>query len=568
MNKLDHFFKKIDKTFFFIVILAIILRFMNLNLTPPSLNWDEVSHGVNAFSILETGKDEWGLSFPTIFRAYGDYKLPVYIYITALSEKVFGLSPFAVRLPSILAGIGTVIMTYYLTYELFKKKKISRISAFLVAVEPWSLFLSRAAFEANLALFFIVSGIYLFLKSIERPKALIFASIFLGLSVWTYNSARVFVPLILLSLILIYRKELFSIFKQKSIVAVFSLVLTLLLFVPMFIQLLLPTGQARYNKVSIINEGAISSINESRGLSKLSPILNRFVNNKVTYFTKHFAVGWASHFSPSFLFFKGGTDYQFSVPGRGIIYIIEIIPIIVGLLWIVVKRPKAGVFIITWLILAPIPSSITNEAPHVLRAIVMLPIPMILSALGICFMADWLHEKARISRKITITIFILIVLGLTENYLINYFTNYRTSYSWSWQYGYKETINYIRDNYSKYDRIIMTKKYGEPHEFMLFYMPWDIAKYQNDPSAIKFYQSEWYWVDRFDKFYFVNDWQIPKGVGIFILESRGETVDCTNSLVRCLLITSPGKSPLNWKRLTTINFLNNDPAFEIYDNLR
>src|SRR6185436_14197568 len=92
-----------------IVLLAFVLGLVNLASVPPSLNWDEVSHGYNAYSILKTGKDEWGFTLPTIFRAYGDYKLPVYIYLTAISEFFFGLTPLAVRLVSILAGIGTVI---------------------------------------------------------------------------------------------------------------------------------------------------------------------------------------------------------------------------------------------------------------------------------------------------------------------------------------------------------------------------------------------------------------------------------------------------------------------------
>ena len=57
-----------------IVILAACLRLVALAWNPASLNWDEVSHGYNAYSILMTGKDEWGQLFPlTNFRAYGDY---------------------------------------------------------------------------------------------------------------------------------------------------------------------------------------------------------------------------------------------------------------------------------------------------------------------------------------------------------------------------------------------------------------------------------------------------------------------------------------------------------------
>jgi len=563
-----NFFQKIDKFFFLIIVLASVLRFSNLTYAPPSLNWDEVSHGYNAYSILMTGKDEWGVAFPSIFRAYGDYKLPVYIYGTAVSEKIFGLSDFAVRLPSALAGIGTVIFTYFLVLELFRKKYIANLSAFLVAVEPWSLFLSRGAFEANLALFFIVSGVYFFLKAVssfQYTKYYILSTVLFGLSVWTYNSARVFVPILLIVLILMYFSELKSLFRKNKKLLIINFSILVIFFVPMFIQLLQPAGQARYGKVSIINEGTIAAINQARGSSKLPGIINKLANNKVTYFTEHFAINWASHYSGNFLFFEGGSDYQFSIPSRGIIYFIDIIPLIIGLLSLVFKRSKSGNLLLAWFLLSPIPSALTNEAPQVLRAIVMLPIPMIITALGMDKIAGWLKQRFSISGTVATVFYVIIIFGFLENYLTTYFTEYRTNYSWSWQYGYEQVVDYAKSHYSDYDKIIITKKYGEPHEFFLFFMSWNPAKYQNDPNKITFFQSDWYWVDRFDKFYFVNDWQIPRSGTDFIQESKN-TVHCPPFAVHCLLITSPGNYPAGWKKLDTVNFLDGSTAFEIYAN--
>ena len=156
--------------------------------------------------------------------------------------------------------------------------------------------------------------------------------------------------------------------------------------------------------------------------------------------------------------------------------------------------------------------------------------------------------------------------GFVENYLNIYFNDYKRIFSWSWQYGYRQVVDYIKLDYDKYDKIIVTKKYGEPHEFFLFFWPWDPGKYRNDPNLIRFNQSNWFWVDRFDKFYFVNDWNVPSQEWeSFKLES-GESVQCTVGSERCLLITSPGKVPKGWSKLETINFLAGDAAFEIYEN--
>jgi 4-amino-4-deoxy-L-arabinose transferase-like glycosyltransferase len=557
-------------TLIVIVVLGFFLRCYSLTSFPPSLNWDEVSHGYNSYSILKTGKDEWGENLPSIFRAYGDYKLPVYIYITTISIKAFGLTDFAVRFPSVLAGVGTIIATYYLTYELFRKRKLGYLSAFLVAVEPWSLFTSRGAFEANLALFFVVLGVYFFVKIIKNSKYLIFSSFFLGLSVWTYNSARGFVPILLIVMAMLYKKGLKDIFSRNIKTIIFSALVLMVFLIPMFVQLMQPSGQARYGKVSLIDNGAITQINESRRISKLSPFLNRAVNNKVTYFAKHFTVNWVSHFSFDFLFFNGGSNYQFNIPKHGIIYIINVIPMIVGFVWLIIKRSKSAILLIAWLLISPIPSSITNEAPHVLRVITMLPVPMIITAIGIYKMAEWLKNKIHVSRSITITLYIIVIFVFLENYMINYFTNYRRDYSWSWQYGYKEVVGYVRDNYNNYDKIIVTKKYGEPHEYFLYYLKYDPIKYHNDSEKITFYQSGWWWVDRFDKFYFVNDWQIKLNPDYmssiqqsFITESKN-MVDCSN--VKCLLVTSPDNFPPGWKKVKTTKFLDGSVAFEMYEN--
>ena len=575
-----------------IILLAAILRFTAISEVPPSLNWDEVSHGYNAYSILKTGKDEWEVTLPTIFRAYGDYKLPVYIYATAISEAVFGLNSFAVRLPSALAGIVTVFFTYLLVKELFgyelrvtgSKDKTRNalthnlqtdltaiLSALLVALEPWSLFLSRGAFEANLALAFFVSGVYFFIRGLRRFKSLVISALFFGLSVWTYNSYRIITPLFILFLILLFKKKLKGIYRNSPSTVYHSLITAAVILLPMFYQLINPVGQARYSRVAIIDEGAIAQINNARNSSSLSPSLKRIVYNKGTFFISRFAKNWASHYSGNFLFLQGGSQYQFSIPGKGLLYPLNAVFLIIGVLYLLKRRTKGSMFILGWFILGPVASSLTREAPHVLRSITMLPAPMILIAVGFIGFINWFKSKFTIhnppsTNHILIIVYCILLAGSMVLYLTKYSTKYRSEYSWSWQYGYEQAVIYIKDNYHNYDKIIMTKKYGEPHEFILFYWPWNPTAYRNDPYLNRFNQSNWYWVDSFDKFYFVNDWQIPRTRNEdFVLES-GSRVRCMVDGVRCLLITSPGNVPEGWNKLETIYFLDGKPAFEIYSN--
>lgn len=146
-----------------IFIIAALVRLIGLSANPPALNWDEVSHGYNAYSILKTGKDEWGKSFPLIFRAYGDYKLPAYIYTTVPFVWLLGLNAWSVRLPSVLAGTASVILIYFLIKKVTKDEKISVFASLFMALESWTVLVSRAALEANLANFFVLAAVFFFL---------------------------------------------------------------------------------------------------------------------------------------------------------------------------------------------------------------------------------------------------------------------------------------------------------------------------------------------------------------------------------------------------------------------
>jgi 4-amino-4-deoxy-L-arabinose transferase-like glycosyltransferase len=591
-GKLIKFFKE-NRLLVALIFLAFVLRIYRISAMPPSLNWDEVSHGYNAYSLLKTGRDEWGNYLPIIFRAYGDYKLPFYVYAAAASELFFGVNAFAVRLPSVLAGVGIVVLTYYLVIELTKdssvkllkanKKMLAGLSALLVAVEPWSLFLSRAAFEANMGLFLFLLGFYFLLIVKFNTRYLVYSSIFIGLSAWTYNSYRVFAPIIVAFILFFSRKSFYRFREEGKAKKHFTiaLIVALLFFGGVLLQVFSGVGTARFQKVSLIDEGAINQIIERRSASDFPPLISRVFYNRGTYFVSRFIINYISHYSGYFLFAQGGSHYQFSVPGWGLLYPLDAVLLIIGVIYSLKKKTRATLVLLSWFYLAPIPSSLTREAPHVLRSITFLPSPMIITAIGfvssLSFLSRFYKRNRPIINKTLVTAYIAVTFLFAYRYLENYFNLYKKEYSWAWQYGYEQVVDYAKENYSDYDKIVITKKYGEPHEFFLFYWPWPPRKYFTDPNLIRFEQSGWFWVDRFDKFYFVNDWDIPQEEWQpFVLES-GEEFFCeslSDNLLpyieydadRCLLITSPNNVPKGWDKLETIYYLDGDVAFELYEN--
>jgi 4-amino-4-deoxy-L-arabinose transferase-like glycosyltransferase len=149
-----------------IIFLALLLRIFQFGINPPSLSWDEASLGYNAYSILTSGKDEHGEFLPLArFIAFGDYKPPGYIYADIPFIGVIGVNEQAVRTPSLLAGLVMVITAYFLALEIFQNYRIALFSSFLVAISPWSIHFSRAAFEAHLAAVFNILAVYIFLVS-------------------------------------------------------------------------------------------------------------------------------------------------------------------------------------------------------------------------------------------------------------------------------------------------------------------------------------------------------------------------------------------------------------------
>src|SRR5271169_488655 len=105
--------------FFCILCIAIFFRFWNLSSVPPSPSLDEVSIGYNAYSILHTGRDEFGNFLPILLRAYDDWRPAGYVYFVIPFVKLFGLSAFSVRLPSVILSIIIIIASYFLAQEVF-----------------------------------------------------------------------------------------------------------------------------------------------------------------------------------------------------------------------------------------------------------------------------------------------------------------------------------------------------------------------------------------------------------------------------------------------------------------
>lgn len=417
--------------FGFILLFFLVTRIYKIADIPGSVYWDEASIGYNAYSIATDLKDEWGDFLPLHFRAFGEFKLPVYIYSTAILVKAIGLNAYAVRLPAVLYSLGSVMMVYLLTKKITGKGTPALLASFILTVSPWFFIFSRTGYEATAGLFFFLLATYLFLEN----KLFISVVSFI-LSFYSYNSFRIIIPIWLVVLVGYKFKEL----KQWKYLV--PGLLSILLFVaslyPVYRLYRFDAGGQRFAQVAIT--------------SKLDFIKNYF-----------------SHFSPDFLALKGDSNPRSQIPGHGQLYLIDIPLVLIGLLAAIKSRKLIYYLPFALVLLAPIPAALTKESPHALRSLLSVPGYAMLATLGI----DYLNRNIK---KYSAVITIIAVVGYClffEMYGSDFFTKYSAETASDWQYQYKEIFSAQKSG-------VVTDKYAQPYIFALYYLKYPPEKFRQE----------------------------------------------------------------------------------------
>lgn len=532
-----------------IIVLAFFLRFYKVTEIPPSLNWDEVSIGYNAYSILKTGRDEWNQLLPLHFKAYGEYKLPVQIYASVPGIAIFGLNELGVRITPVLYGTLTVLVAFFLGSLIFKSPWVGLIASFLLAISPWHIHLTRASFEASFATFWIALSILFLIKGFEKSKYFYISAVTFAIAIYTYNSARAFVPIFLSVIFLSYFKEI----RKNLSKAFIAFAIFVILLLPLLPFVLNGEANARYKLVSITDDpGLIPRINENRGNSDLPNPLPRLIHNKVTYISFYFVRNYISHFSPIYLFISGAPHKQHHVQGIGQLYLFEAPFLIIGLFLLFKQRHKYRFLLLSWILIAFIPVSITNDSiPHALRTVIVLPSYQLITAFGLFSVLQKLRQSQTLLTFVSIVL-MFVVLSSVGYYLYRYYFIYPQDYSKDWQYGYQQALDFVNKEAGKYNQIVFTRHYGEPHMFTLFFLNYDPYKFQNDPNLDRFETFDWVRVLKFNNFYFPD------------LGDKGtQYSDIKNGEIKQLFIGKEGDFPPEIPRLKVIKFLDGKTAFEI-----
>ena len=473
---------RINYVLVIIFLLGLFLRTVKLDTYPAAFSWDEVAIGYNAFSIAQKGIDEYQVSHPLLFRSFDDYKLPGYIYLTSVFIKLFGFSDFVVRLPSAFFGALSIIIIYFLFKKLFNEK-VGIISSFLIAISPWSLQFSRGAFEANLGLFVTLLGITLLFYGFKN-RFLAFISIpILFSSLYFYYSQRLIVPLITIGLLILFWKKIKENLRQYVLGFIFAIVILF----PIVLQILGPNGFKRVNEVSITADKSVT-IDYLLARAKNSNSSYSFLINRRIPYVFEVTHNYFQHFSFGFLFFGDDPNPRHRSYAHGLFYILEIPLLIYGLfLLLTSKKREEKLFILFWILIAPIASALAKETPHGLRSLLLLPPLILLIALSI-------EKLTRANKKITFLLTFLYLLFFI-NYVISYYFVYPIS-SIFWGYGYKQMYQKVFSIEKNYKSIIITGDYWKPRIYYQYYkksLPEKIGKKDEFESLGKYHFASTFW---------------------------------------------------------------------------
>jgi 4-amino-4-deoxy-L-arabinose transferase-like glycosyltransferase len=329
-----------------ILALAAFLRLWQLTTAPPGLYLDEAMDGNNAREALETGRFQ-------VFYPEDNGREGLYVNAAALSLAIFGDQAWALRLPAAIFGVLTVWGIYLLGAEVVSIPA-GLLAAFFLATSFWHLVFSRIAFRAIAAPLFLVWALYLLLVAVRRRSVAwsVLAGAVYGLGFYTYPAYRI-TPLLVIAIWMSAQP------RRQGRAAWSFAVAAAAVAAPLALYFLAHPGTfwGRAEQVSVFDGPRPA----------LEIILNFWRTVRM-------------------IFTRGDRNWRHNVAWRAELFWPVAQCAVVGA-WDGWKRHRA---ILLWLALGMVPAVLATEAPHALRAILMLPAVCLLAALGAVRISEWL----------------------------------------------------------------------------------------------------------------------------------------------------------------------------------
>ena len=440
-----------------VVIIACFFRLWKLHSIPPGLYPDEAINGNDALISLRFHNFN-------VFYPENNGREGLFINLISLSFKIFGVSPWSIRVVSATIGILTILGIYLLTKEIFlfsgleqrKSDAIALLSSFFLATSFWHINFSRIGFRGILVPFITTFSFYFLIRGFRKQKkaSIIIGSVFFGLGFYTYTVFRLSILLLLLILIFFY----FTYKKNQLKKTFFILATYLFLFIfitalPISIYFLENPKYflERTVKVSIFSQNSNTPFSQIKSFnSSLVKHLEMF-----NFIGDH---NWRHNIS---------DDPELLRP-IGILFIIgfliEIKEIFRKLNYKNKQSLFAPYFLISAFFIMLTPSIITFEGiPHALRSIGVVPIVYVFAGLGLWEIYQWFDKNTKNKKLLIITtiIFLLSIIILQYNkYFIQWAKNPAVKEAFS--EDYVKIGNYLNLLSQKTKKYVIVNQPGVP----------------------------------------------------------------------------------------------------------
>lgn len=476
-----------------ISLLSFFLTIINFRIpSPPAFNADEAAFGYNAYSLLKTGRDEYGALLPLRLKSFGDFKMPLYSYLSVPFIAAMGLNETSARALNAFLSLLLPLVVYLLTKELFKKDSYGIVAAFLTATSLGLHIVSRHAHEGYLAAFLTTSTFYLLVRLLKKMtigRTVLF-SVSLLLMLFSYHPGRLFAGLFfLVACIYAFQQK-----KVRHFAPLFALIVTLIALFS--ISDIFYKPERLKSLLFFSSSGIQLKVQELKTEGGI-----RYLYHPLLVGVRDMTFEHLSYFSPQFLLQNGDSNDRFGFKGMGLITPIEYILFFAGLYFLINKKEEWRHILLFILFLAPLSASLSWATSSLTRSLFLLIPISIIAGYGAVEYFNSLNKKVLyLFIGFTVLAFSYFALAQWDFYLLHYPKRLITIHAW--QSGYSQVFDYIKEHRHTTDRFYITRDIGMPYIFMLFYLGYPPQQYQQfaeltAPDEYGFGQ-----VEKFDKFIF------------------------------------------------------------------
>lgn len=397
-----------------IVISAAVLRFLWLDKVPVAISLDELTYVVNAKSIALQWTDltgKWNPLSIFLFQypSFSPQQAELPYFTLAPLFYIFDFSLFWSRFPFALTSVALSVITYLITKRLWNKPA-ALLAALVAAINPWSIFIGRTAYEQTLSSFFFLLSFYLLL--VLKGRWILSSIPFLFLGFYSYIGTKAsFIPFIAVILVFVFFQNKKKYLKEYLIVFISSLSLFSAFFV------LSHSGERAEGLININSEVIATEVDNLRDNTMESP-LKTFFENKFTVAFNIVTTKLVDSFSFNYLFVRG--DSFFANLRHGFFYYIDLPFAILGTLFLFAKQRKLFTLFALLSLIGVIPhlvyrEEIYNFVPHISLMISLLPM---IIGIGII-------ESIKLFNNRSIQIASLfLILGIYAVSVLNFFNIY------------------------------------------------------------------------------------------------------------------------------------------------